>query len=257
MEESFYEDYARLEADHWWFVGRRKIFDVVIRALNLPTGSRLVDVGCGTGANLKFLAGYGRVIGLDWGAAAARHARKHAAAPVLRGDATSLPFADDSVDLITALDLIEHVEDDSACVAEFARVCRPGGFVLATVPASPWMWGRQDVISQHKRRYRSSEFRRLLSDQGLEIFRFTHINALLFPIVAAVRLLRRVFPQRGSELQSDFTMTKSARINALLGSLFGFEAWPIRLAPLPFGVSLLCVARKPLAAPSRIVEMPR
>jgi SAM-dependent methyltransferase len=256
MEESFYEEYARIEADHWWFLGRRKIFDTVIRSLNLPADSRLLDVGCGTGANLDFLSGYGKAIGLDWGAAAASHARKHTLAPVLRGDVTNLPFADDSVDLITALDLIEHIEDDSACAAELARVCRPGGFVLTTVPASPWMWGRQDVISQHKRRYRAHELRRLLVDQGLEISRFTHINTLLFPIIAAVRLFRRVIPPSGSELESDFTMTKSALLNKLLGALFGLEAWAIRIASLPFGVSLLCVARKPLASPSGLAEIP-
>ena len=257
MDASFYEEYARVEAHHWWFVGRRKIFGAVLRALGLPSGARLLDLGCGTGVNLDFLGGYGEAIGLDWDAAAARHARKRTPAPVLRGDVTALPFPNDSVDLVTALDLIEHIEDDSACAAELVRVCRPGGFVLATVPASPWMWGRQDVISQHKRRYRAREFRRLLAEQGLEIVQFTHINTLLFPVVALLRLLRHVFPERGSALKSDFSMTEPGPLNPFLGAVFGSEARVIRRISLPFGVSLLCVARKPVTDRSEPARMPR
>ena len=248
MEEVFYEEYAQIEATHWWFEGRRTIFDAVIRALPLPRDARLLDLGCGTGANLNFLSAYGRAMGLDWGAAAARYARARTSVPVFRGDVTALPFASNSMDLITAFDLIEHIDDDRRCVSELARVCRPGRFIMVTVPAFQWMWGRQDTINHHKRRYRADELVQLFTDQGLQIERFTYINTLLFPVVAAVRLFRRVVPERGGELKSDFSMTKPGPINTLLGKLFGAEAWAIRRWRLPIGVSLLLVARKPLAA---------
>lgn len=244
MQESFYEEYAQIEATHWWFEGRRAIFDRLLRSLHLPRQSRLVDLGCGTGANLNFLTAYGQAIGLDWGAAAARYSRRRTAVPVLRGDVTTLPFRTNSVDLVTAFDLIEHIDDDQGCAREIARVCRPGGYVLATVPAYPWMWGRQDTINHHKRRYRADEFANLFRDNGLEIVRFTYLNTLLFPVVAAVRVFRRFVPDKG-ELVSDFAMTKPGPMNSLLGKFFGLESHLIGRWNLPVGVSLLCLARKP------------
>jgi SAM-dependent methyltransferase len=246
MEETFYEEYAQIEATHWWFEGRRTIFDVVIRSLELPRDALLLDLGCGTGANLNFLASYGRTIGLDRGAAAARYSRARTKLPVLIGDVTALPFAGDAVDLITAFDLIEHIDDDVGCVSELARVCRPGGFIMVTVPAFQWMWGPQDIINHHKRRYRSDQLLKLFADEGLQISRFTHINTILFPVVAAVRLFRRVVPERNGDLKSDFSMTRPGPLNSMLGKLFGAEAWMVRRWRLPIGVSLLCVARKPL-----------
>jgi SAM-dependent methyltransferase len=246
MEAAFYEEYAQIEATHWWFEGRRAIFDVVIRALDLRRDALLLDLGCGSGATLEFLSGYGRAIGLDRGEVAARYAHSRTAVPVLIGDVTALPFEAGSVDMITAFDLIEHIDDDGACVRELARVCRPGGYIMVTVPAFQWLWGRQDVINHHKRRYRGDELAQLFTDHGLQITRFTYLNTLLFPAVAAVRLLRRLVPDGNAELTSDFAMTRPGRLNTLLGKVFSAEALLIRRWRLPVGVSLLCVARKPL-----------
>ncbi|GBD27608.1 putative S-adenosylmethionine-dependent methyltransferase [bacterium HR30] len=245
MEEKFYEEYAQIEAVHWWFEGRRAIFHALLSRLPLGRSALLLDLGCGTGANLSFLTRYGRVIGLDWGAAAARYSRRRTMLPVLRGDVQSLPFRSGSVDLITAFDLIEHIDDDKACVAEMARVVRPGGFILVTVPAFPWMWGRQDVINHHKRRYRAREFADLFHAAQLQIHRLTYLNTFLFPVIAAVRLARRIVPEKNGELVSDFSMTKPGRINQWLGKLFSLEAPLIARVNLPVGVSLLCLAQRP------------
>ncbi len=246
MEQAFYEEYAQIEATHWWFEGRRAIFDVVIRSLELSKEALMLDLGCGTGANLNFLSAYGRAIGLDRGEAAARYARARTAVPVFIGDVTALPFANDSVDLTTAFDLIEHIDDDAACVRELARVCRPGGYIMVTVPAFQWMWGPQDVINHHKRRYRADQLVQLFASQGLQITRFTHLNTILFPVIAAIRLFRRVVPERNGRVRSDFSMTHPGPLNTLLGKVFGVEARLIQHWRLPIGVSLLCVARKPL-----------
>ncbi len=246
MERSFYEEYAQIEAVHWWFEGRRAIFGTLLRDLQLAPGARILDLGCGTGANLQFLSRFGRVVGLDRGPAAARYSRERTHLPVVQGDVVGLPFASNSVDLVTAFDLVEHIDDDRRCVGEMARVCRPGGHLLVTVPAFPWMWGRQDVINHHKRRYRAREFCLLFEAAGLEVRRLTYLNSFLFPVVAAIRLARRIVPEREGELASDFSMTKPGRINNALARLFAFEAPILRRVNLPVGVSLLCLARKPL-----------
>lgn len=245
MESQFYEEYAQIEAVHWWFEGRRAIFGTLLQELGLSPRSIILDLGCGTGANLAFLSHFGRVVGLDRGAAAARYSRQRTELPVLQGDVVALPVRSNTVDLVTAFDLIEHIDDDRSCVAEMARVCRPGGYLLVTVPAFRWMWGRQDVINHHKRRYEAREFAALFSDQALEIRRLTYLNTLLFPVVAAVRLFRRLVPERNGELVSDFSMTKPGRVNDALARLFSWEAAILRRHNLPIGVSLLCLARKP------------
>ena len=245
MDLSVYEEYAEIEATHWWFKGRRVIFDALLRCINLSGDALMLDAGCGTGVNFDVLASYGKVIGLDQTEVAVRYARTHSAVPMLLGDVTALPFASDSFDLITAFDLIEHIGDDHACVREFARVCRPGGVIIATVPAFQWLWGRQDIISHHKRRYRAEQLARLFAHQGLEIHRLTYMNSLLFPAIAAVRLFRRIRPDDNSELRSDFSTTGPRCINILLGKLFGAEAWLLSRWRLPIGVSILCLARKP------------
>ncbi len=243
MEESLYEEYAEIENSHWWFEGRRRIFDALLNDLELGPDVRIVDLGCGTGTNLELLSHHGRVTGIDFGAAAVRFTRERGF-DVLRADATRIPLADDSVDLVTALDLVEHLPDDAACTREMVRVCRPGGTLLWTVPAYPWLWGRQDRVSQHRRRYRRSEFRDLIEGTGVEVRLFTSINSLLLPAVAAVRGFRRVVPEQG-EPRSDFHLTGPPAINRLLGRVLGAEAWAVRRFPLPAGVSLLCLARKP------------
>ena len=114
--------------------------------------------------------------------------------------------------------------------------------------AFQWMWGRQDVINQHKRRYRSRQLAQLFRDQGLEISRLTYLNRILFPVVAAVRLARRIATTRNGELQSDFAMPRPGPLNVILSKVFAGEAWALRRWRLPIGVLLLCVARRPLDA---------
>ena len=127
-------------------------------------------------------------------------------------------------------------------------MCRPGRYILATVPAFQWMWGRQDVINQHKRRYRSRQLAELSRDQGLEISRLTYLNRIAYPLVAAVRLARCIAATRNGELQPDFAMTLPGPLSVILSKVFTGEGWVLRRWRLPIAVSLLCVARRPLDA---------
>ena len=155
-----------------------------------------------------------------------------------------LPFADSSVDLITALDVLEHIEDDRATLREIQRVLRPGGVLLATVPAYGWMWGAQDEISHHFRRYDASDLRRKIPEAGLDLRRITHFNSILFPPIALIRLARKLLPARG-EVKSDFEMTQEGPTNRLLARVFSSEAGWLRRRSLPFGVSIQIVAARP------------
>lgn len=247
MEERFYEEYARIQDQHWWFTGRREI---IVGALaeslaGAPSdGRRLLDIGCGTGTMLAEFGRFGTVQGVDGELAAVEFCHRRGRPEVQQATATDLPFDDASFDLATLTDVIEHIDDDRAVLAEAARVLRPGGSVLVTVPAYQWMWGRHDEIAHHKRRYTRPRLLAALADGGLETVRTTYFNTLLFAPIAAIRLFGRLRPTAPQDARSDFELTKPGRVNSLLARLFASEAALLRRTNLPFGVSLLAIARR-------------
>jgi SAM-dependent methyltransferase len=206
----------------------------------------VLDVGCGTGAMLAHLSRYGRVLGVDADAAAIRFCRRRGVREVRHVPPGPLPFAGGSFGLVTALDVIEHVPDDAAAVREITRVLTPGGVALITVPAFPILWGRQDEIAHHLRRYRARDLRALVEGADLELLELSHFNTVLFAPIAAIRLARRLARRRPADgdLRSDFAMTRPGRLNDLLARLFAAEAPLVARRRLPFGVSILALARK-------------
>lgn len=248
MREDFYAEYYEVEGRHWWFRGRARIVTAIIASLGLPASARILDYGTGTGAMLAELRRFGDARGVDADERAVAFCHARGERRVSRLDSDALPFADASFDLVTALDVLEHIGDDRAALGEIARVLKPGGRLLATVPANPWMWGAQDEVSHHFRRYTQATLRTAIGDGGLELERLTHFNTLLFPPIAAIRLLRRLRPS-ADEPRSDFQTTGGeGALGRLLAGVFGLEARWLARAGLPFGVSLLAVARAPDAA---------
>lgn len=244
METTFYREYFELEDTHWWFVGRRTI---LLRMLDRYFGRsddpsrRILDFGCGTGMMLEHLARYGTAEGVEASEEAISFCRARGLERVQRLEHGRLPFEDGAFDLVTALDVIEHVEDDLGLLRDLRRVARPGGTLLLTVPAFPFMWGPQDEISHHYRRYVAAGLRERMSAAGWKLSRLTYFNTLLFPPIAAVRVRRPPRPP-GSELKSDLAMTRPGRLNVLLARLFSMEAPLVERRDLPFGVSLLAIA---------------
>jgi SAM-dependent methyltransferase len=251
MEPEFYAEYFEIEDRHWWFVGRREIF---MRLLErhlppLPNGRprRILDVGCGTGTMLRHLQRFGSVEGVDADEGAVRFCRERALDAVQRAD-VPLPFDAGTFDLVTMLDVLEHVDDDRGMLAELHRVLRPGGALLLSVPAYRFLWGPQDEISHHKRRYVAREVRERATEAGYALRRLSYFNTLLFPAIAAIRLLRPRW-RAGEELRSDFELTKPGPLNELLGRVFSLEAPVLERMSLPFGVSILALAEKAATGP--------
>ncbi len=238
-----------MEDVHWWFVGRRRI---LLQVLDRYVGEgspnrRILDVGCGTGTMLSYLAAYGKAQGVDIDEEAIGYCRERGLTDVRLGAAETLPFEDGSFDLVTALDVVEHLDEDVAALREIRRVLRPGGMLLLTVPAHPFLWGDQDEVNLHKRRYVAPQVRERLTGTGFKVLRVTYINAFMFPPIAAVRMLRRLEHRLRprTTAQSDFRYPAPRPVNFVLGWIFGVEAPIVRRVDIPFGVSILAVAQKP------------
>ena len=246
MDKDFYPAYFELEGRHWWFLGRRRLFLSLLED-RFPRARRPIDVldfGCGTGAFLEDLDRFGTVRGVDADASAVSFCHARGRREVLHvPPGASLPFGDDTFDLVTTLDVVEHIDDDVGALAELRRVLRPGGVLLVAVPAFMFLWGKQDDVSHHRRRYTARTLSSALARAGFGIDRMTYFNTVLFAPIAAVRIGRRLLRIEGSA-QSDFELGPSA-LNGLLGAVFGAETAVVTRWRLPFGVSLLSLAKSP------------
>ena len=242
MDRQAYDRMRVLQADHWWFRGKRTILKGLIGALDLPKPAKVLEVGCGPGGNLPMLQAFGEVTGLEPDEDSRAFAQADTGVTVVGGLLPDgLPFAPESFDLIAAFDVIEHVDEDQASVTALAALLKPGGYMATTVPAHPWMWSAHDALHHHKRRYTLSPYRKLFETAGLEVVKASPFNTLLFPPIAAVRLIKSLLKAKGAD---DDAMPPRP-INALLAGLFGAELGWLKHAPLPFGVSILLLARRP------------
>jgi SAM-dependent methyltransferase len=249
------EEYAKLEAvemTHWFYAGKRHIvFDSLAKARALAPDRLLVDCGAGTGRFAREASARCNAIAVDDHEESLAIARKHLGSEsVRRGSCTALPLADEAADVVTALDVIEHVEDDARAVREMARILKPGGLMVITVPAFQALWSDWDVILHHFRRYRRRQLRDLLASAGLEVERCDYINVLVFPAVWLLRKWRTLFPRPanagGARAEERIP---PPWLNRLLFAAFVAPACQT-LISFPFGVGLLAVARKaPTANP--------
>lgn len=243
MKEHTYPIMFRIEQSHWWYTGRRKILASFIEDICRRVTDRrprILDVGCGTGANLLMLSKFGDAEGVDVSEDALAFCRERELENVKLGAAEQLPYDDDTFDLVTALDVVEHLDDDLAGLREMRRVLRPGGRVLLFVPTFMFLWGLQDDVSNHRRRYRMPELGRVLEQAGFEIERTTYANITFFMPILAMRKLMRL---TGIKAESENNINVSA-FNGMLGRMLGAESFVLKYMNIPFGVSGLCVARK-------------
>lgn len=242
MERSVYAVEAAIEQTHWWFCGRRNLFARELQRSGVTDQARILDTGTSTGTNLRMLRelGFQQVTGLDMSEDAIAFCKTKGLGPVERGDICAMPFADESFDLVLATDIVEHVDDDKRALREITRVLKPGGRVLLTVPAFSLLWGLQDRVAQHKRRYRLAPLAKKFEDAGLRIKRAYYFNYLLFiPILLA----RRLIDALGITLQSEGQVNTSF-LNRVLAAVFTCDTRSAPFIRPPFGVSILMLAEK-------------
>ena len=243
-----YERMYRLEDSYWWFVARRGLIATLLSDLALPGSLDILDIGCGTGAMLDRLDGYGTVIGADFSPQALSFCRERGKRTgkeyrLVRADVRSLPFADNSFDIVTAMDIIEHIDRDKDAMAEILRVLKPGGRLLATVPAYMALWSEHDNALHHHRRYTAHGFRDLSRRAGFVVDRLSYTVTSLLPVVWLVRVVNRARAVKGASAKADVGPLPSA-VNRILLALTNAETQFVRKLDLPFGVTVVAIARK-------------
>jgi SAM-dependent methyltransferase len=240
-----YEHIYRVEQAHWWYVGRRRIvFEWVIKLLADHPLPGVLDVGCGTGFNIEALhaTGYEHVVGLDLSSEALSFCRLRGLESLVCGDGANPPLNPESFEVILALDMIEHLADDVSALRALGRLLKPGGSLVVFVPAFQFLWGLQDEVSHHYRRYTARELGQKLSLAGLDVVKLSYANMFLFPLILVGRLVLRLFGNRiRGTSENDLHPGWS---NGLLQAIFASERFLLRHVDLPFGVSVLCVATK-------------
>jgi SAM-dependent methyltransferase len=240
VEPDSYLDMAAVEERHWWYRGRRRVLIRIVAGLALRPDAKILELGSGTGGNLRFLSRFGKVTAVETNATARAIARaKHAQADVREGALPhDLRLPDQKFDLICMFDVLEHVDDDLAALRAARAHLEPDGKLLVTVPAYKALFGPHDEELHHKRRYERAELQARLRGAGLRIDKLTFMNCLLLPAAWAVRMLDKALHRP----QASNTGVPAAPLNALFAGIFGAEAWVIPFVSLPFGLTLLALA---------------
>lgn len=247
MDAELYDELSQVEDAHWWFQARRQIvWSLVERFVEGGIGRRLrvCELGCGTGGNLTAIATQHDVTGVECSELALAYARKKLGHRVRQG---SLPHEVDlqskSFDVVFLTDVLEHIDDDDESAATAVKLLKPGGIVVATVPAYQWLYAPRDAQHQHFRRYSKEQFRALWNIETVDVELLSHYNTLLFAPAAAVRLASKLFSDEANASAGDLYVP-ARPVNRLLQHTMASESSLLGRVPMPFGMSLVAVVRR-------------
>jgi len=242
MNINMYRIFFDIQNKHWWFVTRKKIvLDAIGRYINRSESTKILDIGCGSGVMLKALDEIGHVYGMDMSDDAISFSKEIFDGDVKKGYLPDkVPYQENYFDLITALDVIEHIDHDVESIETMRALLATGGKAIITVPAYMFLWSSFDEMNEHKRRYTRPELKAKLEQAGFTIEKISYYNTLLFPVIFVVRMLNNLLKRDGA---SDVDMP-SRPVNFILKKIFGIEKYLLRYLNLPFGVSVLAVVRK-------------
>jgi SAM-dependent methyltransferase len=239
MERVVYQQMAELDQRHWWYRARREVLAELIRREALPpANAHILEIGCGTGHNLEMLSRFGSVEAIELDDEARAIAERRLRRKVMSARLPELAgVRDRSYDLIAALDVIEHIDDDAGALAAVASKLKAGGKLVMTVPAHQWMWSAHDIVNHHKRRYSKRALRHLIESSPLKLEKLGYFNSLLFPLAVAERLTSKLSGKDDADVK-----LPSAPVNAALETVFAAERHLVGRLPLPPGLSLFAVA---------------
>lgn len=242
MNIEMYRIFFKIQKKHWWFVTKKEIvLDTIDRYLSRKADIKVLDIGCGSGLMLNALEAVGQTFGMDMSDEATNFSREIFDGQVEKGLLPDqIPYNENFFDLITALDVIEHVDQDVESLRAMRSRLVSGGKAVITVPAYMFLWSAFDEMNEHKRRYTLTELNTKLVQAGFAVEKISYYNTLLFPVVWAVRMLNNILKRDGA---SDVDMP-SAPLNFVLKNIFNMERYLLRILNLPFGVSILAVVRK-------------
>lgn len=242
MNIEMYRIFFDIQKQHWWFVTKKDIIlDTLNSHIELQKDSAVLDIGCGSGLMLNALDALANTSGMDMSNEAIQFSKEIFNGSILQGWLPdNVPFPHESFDLITALDVVEHIDNDVGSLAEIRNQLKSGGKAIITVPAYMFLWSSFDDMNEHKRRYTLPELKQKLVSAGFQVEKISYFNSLLFPLVYLVRKLNNLIGRDGT---SDVEMPGRS-VNYILRKIFGIEKYLLRFCNLPFGVSILAVVKK-------------
>ncbi len=241
MEKQLYTEMYHKEKDNWWFKGKRLAIHALISKY-IPQHTSVLDIGCGTGIILKEFQSKGKdVYGTDISNEAIQFAQKRGLTNIFNIDFSKEPIPQKYFDLILCLDVLEHIENDKAALLNITKNMQADSHLLLTVPAFPLLWGADDIVLHHKRRYTKKQLTELFNACGLRIIKSSYSNFFIFPLVFALRWLDKLRPNHRPE--STIKMAPKF-INEIALLFYKFEAWFLKRFNFPFGSSIICLAKK-------------
>jgi len=242
MENEYESKYHKIENDYWWFIARRDIIYKLLQNLNISKNSEILEIGCSGGVLLEFLRqnGFQNLSGLDISKKAIDLCKRRNLKNTFVMDALK-PNLNKTYDVIIALDVLEHLEDDSQALSEWNKLLKVNGKLLVFVPAFNFLWSSHDVVNKHYRRYSKKQLTTLLSESNFKIIRASYWNLTLFYPISIYRIFSRIF---NSKQKKDQMFDVSYLTNKILLILVRFENKILEKINFPVGVSFFVIVEK-------------
>lgn len=242
LKKEEYVEMAKKEGFYWWHVGRRAILNSILKRHLIKKDNLILDVGCGGGGNILFLSNFGSVTGLDASIDAINFCKNKGFKNLILGTAENTSCLGNSFDVVTAFDVLEHLEDDYAALKEMKRITKIGGLIMVTVPALPFLWNPQDDYLTHKRRYKKRLLMEKFATLELDILEASYFIIPTIPAIILRRFLEKVFKPDSQPHSFDIIWPKW--LNYILICWLKIEGLLLKILPAPFGSSLYVIAKK-------------